>query len=153
MRMYWGMEVYLHQSRRMQGECRLHGMLRRVALVRTDVSEKRIYSVIRVTRIDEVGKTLVFTRNRRTLRKNLTLMMEALSSSETSALTRAIQRNISRNDILHNHRRDNLKSYMDICRFRQWPLYCSHLPTPNSHLPPATCHLPPPTSHKASSAY
>jgi hypothetical protein len=37
--------------------------------------------------------------------------MEALSSSETSVLTRAIQRNIPENDILHSHRRENLKSY------------------------------------------
>jgi hypothetical protein len=33
-------------------------MLRRVALVRTDVSEKRITSIIRVTRIGEPGTTL-----------------------------------------------------------------------------------------------
>jgi hypothetical protein len=34
------------------------GMLRRVALVRTDVSEERSASIIRVTRIDELGTTL-----------------------------------------------------------------------------------------------
>jgi hypothetical protein len=34
------------------------GMLRRVALVRTDVSEERSSSFIRVTRIDELGTTL-----------------------------------------------------------------------------------------------
>jgi demethoxyubiquinone hydroxylase (CLK1/Coq7/Cat5 family) len=31
------------------------GMLRRVALVRTDVSEERVASIIRVTRIGELG--------------------------------------------------------------------------------------------------
>jgi hypothetical protein len=34
------------------------GMLRRVALVRTDVSEELRASFIRVTRIDDLGKTL-----------------------------------------------------------------------------------------------
>jgi hypothetical protein len=47
------------------------GMLRRVALVRTDVSEKRIASFIRVTRIGELGTTLAATSNRRTLLKIL----------------------------------------------------------------------------------
>jgi hypothetical protein len=44
------------------------GMLRRVALVRTDVSEELSASVIRVTRISELGTTLAVTSNRRTLR-------------------------------------------------------------------------------------
>jgi hypothetical protein len=34
------------------------GMLRRAALVRTDVSEELSASIIRVTRIDELGTTL-----------------------------------------------------------------------------------------------
>jgi hypothetical protein len=43
------------------------GMLRRVALVRTDVSEELSASFIRVTRIGELGTTLTLTSNRRTL--------------------------------------------------------------------------------------
>jgi hypothetical protein len=42
-------------------------MLRRVDLVRTDVSEELRTSIIRVTRIGELG-TLAVTSNRRTLR-------------------------------------------------------------------------------------
>jgi hypothetical protein len=56
------------------------GMLRRVDLVRTDVSE-------------------------------------ALSSSETSVLTRSTRRNIPEDTILHSHSRENLKSYMYINMF------------------------------------
>jgi hypothetical protein len=56
-----------------------YGMLRRLAFVRTDVSEELSASFIRVTRIGELGTTL---------------MKEALSPSETSVLTRATRRNI-----------------------------------------------------------
>jgi hypothetical protein len=44
-------------------------MLRRVALVRTEVSEELSASIIGVTRIGELG-TLAETRKRRTLRRN-----------------------------------------------------------------------------------
>jgi hypothetical protein len=45
-------------------------MLRRVAVVRTDVSEELSASFIRVTRIGDLGTTLAVTSNRRTLRRS-----------------------------------------------------------------------------------
>jgi hypothetical protein len=67
-------------------------MLRRVALVRTDISEELRASFIRVTRIGELGTTQ--------------------SCSETSVLTRAKRRKIPEDAILYSHRRENLKSYI-----------------------------------------
>jgi hypothetical protein len=47
------------------------GLLRRVAHVRTDVTEERSASIIRVTRIGKLGTTLAVTSNRCTLWRNI----------------------------------------------------------------------------------
>jgi hypothetical protein len=100
-------------------------MLRRVALVRTDVSEQRIASIICVTRIGELGTTLAVPSSRRTQRRQLlvtaivvptspilvTLMMEGIRSSETSILTRATRCHVPEDGIRRSHRREDLKSY------------------------------------------
>jgi hypothetical protein len=69
-------------------------MLSRVDLVRTDVWEERIANV------DPSSPILV------------TLMVEAIHSSETSVLTRVRRRNVPEDGTVHSHRRENLKSYI-----------------------------------------
>jgi hypothetical protein len=55
------------------------GMLRSVALVRTDISEELNASFIRVTRLGELGTMLAVTSNRRTLRRNTFLVHQFFS--------------------------------------------------------------------------
>jgi hypothetical protein len=53
--------------------CRMpsFGMLHCVTLVRTDVLEKRIASIIRVRRLGQLGTTLAITSNLSTLQRNI----------------------------------------------------------------------------------
>jgi hypothetical protein len=94
-------------------------MLCCVALVRTDVSQERRASIIKVTSISELGTTLAVTSDVRRLLVTpnvvpsspilVTLMMETLGSCETSVITRATRRINPEDAIFHSHRCENLK--------------------------------------------
>jgi hypothetical protein len=55
------------------------GMLRSAALVRTDVSEELSASIIRMTRIGELGTRLAVTGNRRTVRHSSEAKLHSVS--------------------------------------------------------------------------
>jgi hypothetical protein len=73
MSQFWKMITSLRVKKQIQ-RMLSSGMLRRVALVRTDVSEESGASFIRATRIGELGTTQAATNNRRTLRRNIKIV-------------------------------------------------------------------------------
>jgi hypothetical protein len=89
------------------------GMLRHVALLRTDVSEElsgKKYQHLVLLR--SMRRLLVTASVVPSSTIHVTLMKEALRSPATSVLTRATRRNIPEDAILLHHRHENLKSYI-----------------------------------------
>jgi hypothetical protein len=74
------------------------GMLRRSVFVRTDVSEELSSSIIRVTRIGQLGITLAVTSNR-------------ARCEEIPRKRRLLQEPHGFTTYLHSHRREDFKSY------------------------------------------
>jgi hypothetical protein len=92
------------------------GLLRRVALVRIDVSEEPGASFIRATKIGELGTTQAAKQPTYVAKK---------CSSETSVLTRATRRNNPEDTILQGVVRfyvamDIHNSYSECTRFHSW---------------------------------
>jgi hypothetical protein len=77
-------------------------MLRRVALVRTDVSEECIASIIRVPGISELGTTLAVTSNRRTLRGSHIAQKTAFFTVTAAKISNLAQFLVSRNSLSCN---------------------------------------------------
>jgi hypothetical protein len=124
-------------------------MLCRGALVRTDVSEERIASIIRMTRIRELGTTIALPINRRTLSVTRStshvrwlidnavvvlspyilvtlMMMEALCSSETSVFTRGTRHHIPEEGILQYYC-VHMFIPTNNCELTQWGFIMRHL--------------------------
>jgi hypothetical protein len=100
------------------------GMIRRVALVRTDVSEELSVSVKVFLR--RVRRMLVTANVVLSSQILVPLMMEVLSSSETSVFTRGTRRNIPEDGILHSHCRENPKSSIKKANARGLLKLCVH---------------------------
>jgi hypothetical protein len=67
------------------------GMLHRVALVRTDVSEEPSAFFIRVTKIGELGTTQAATSNQRTLQRNTKSYKRSNDLGMKCAVLRSVQ--------------------------------------------------------------
>jgi hypothetical protein len=85
--------------------------LRRVPLLKIEVSEECRAPHHRGDKLHRMRRLLVTANIVPCSSLLATLMMVALRSSETSVLTTAARRNFLDDDILHSHRRQNIKSY------------------------------------------
>jgi hypothetical protein len=85
------------------------GVWRRVALVRTDVSEERIATIIMVKGMSELHHCTNIFPSSLIL---VTLLMEVIRSSDTSLFARDTVRHILEDGTLRSRLREDLKSYI-----------------------------------------
>jgi hypothetical protein len=117
-------------------------MLRRVALVTTDVSKELSASFIRVTRIGELGTTLAVTSNWHTLRKNVdfpvsdtdllpmlyrNMLMHQPSGNLKNENNSFIKQAIYNNNININNDKSNDKTVEHFCRHLMYNLSILYL--------------------------
>jgi hypothetical protein len=89
------------------------GMLCHVTLVRTDIFEEHVTSIIRITRIGKLETILAVTSNQSMLANSchpgdggdMFLLNVGFSTSHTC--------NMPENSIHHSHSQENLKSYIE----------------------------------------
>jgi hypothetical protein len=89
-------------------------MLRRAALVTTDVLEELSASLWIIVFLRSMRRLLVTSNIVSSSPILVTLMIEALPSSEISVLIRTTGHNISEDGILHGFHCENLKSYIEL---------------------------------------
>jgi hypothetical protein len=115
-RIHGGIMQDLRFSRRWLWRMTSSGMLCRVALVWTDVSEELSNRCML--------RRLLVTANVSSSPILVNLMMEALSSSETSVLTRATRRNIPEDTILYRGISSKSPMSSDTCDYINLKLNC-----------------------------
>jgi hypothetical protein len=121
------------------------GLLRRVALVRTEVSEEPGASFIRVTKFGELGTTQAATSNRRTLRRNTKSMWPQgtiPTPTPSSAPSRSAEgRYITRQALLWTGFPSPLRTSCSACEMRTDDCQRSGFALPR--LPAVLLHLTP----------
>jgi hypothetical protein len=88
-------------------------MLHRVVLAKTDISEKFIASIIRVTRVDDLEETLAVSSKRRTLQMDFYLGDFCHPGERCDTFLRNVSSHNIHTARHPRRRRENVKSYVN----------------------------------------